>query len=94
MTSRKALEKILEKLYLIPENIREDLVKPIQQDLDRLEELIKLIEILDWYRIMMPYKTFADILEYSNDRVFINNIFNKEWYRRRKNIKKELENDK
>ena len=50
------------------------------------EELVKLIEILDWYRIMMPYKTFKDILEYSNDRVFINNVFNKEWYRRR-NIK-------
>ena len=66
----------------------------ISKDLDRLEELIKLIEILDWYRIMMPYKTFADILEYSNDRVFINNVFNKEWYRRRKNINKELENDR
>ena len=50
MNSKVCLEIIFEKLYLIlTENLREDLVKPIKQDLDKLEKLEKALNLFFCY---------------------------------------------
>ena len=61
MNSKICLEIIFEKLYLIlTENLREDLVKPIKQDLDKLEKLEKAFdkacERLEYYTGTCPFE--------------------------------------
>ena len=71
MTSKEALEKIEEELYLIlPKNIRDNLIETIKQDLERLEETEKAL--VETYELNASLRKQVEELEANLKHLNIN----------------------